>query len=162
MYQAVFNDEKYLMHFNKNHSSKNGQFTSGDGDGDGVADDHRNRSKNVNKGQGSGSGSSTSYKSSKGSKAASKGKDGDFKKPKMTSEQKQDTAAGLVSLFAMAPAMTFMSYKMAQDGESFAALLYGMSAGMWTATGIVSLGNARSSRQDQVRQAKREYNSKKN
>ena len=36
---------EYLIHFNKNHSSKNGQFTSGDGDGDGVVNDHKNRIK---------------------------------------------------------------------------------------------------------------------
>lgn len=36
----------YLIHFNKNHSPKNGQFTSGDGDSDGVRDDHHNYSKN--------------------------------------------------------------------------------------------------------------------
>jgi len=36
----------YLVHFNHNHSRKNGQFTSGDGDGDGVVDDHHNYSKN--------------------------------------------------------------------------------------------------------------------
>lgn len=36
----------YLIHFNKNHSSKNGRFVSGDGDGDGVLDDHHNYSKN--------------------------------------------------------------------------------------------------------------------
>ena len=35
----------YLCHYNKNHSPKNGQFTSGDGDGDGVSNDHANRSK---------------------------------------------------------------------------------------------------------------------
>ena len=35
----------YLAHFNKNHSSKNGQFISGDGDGDGIADDHAHRGK---------------------------------------------------------------------------------------------------------------------
>ena len=33
----------YLIHFNKNHSSKNGQFISGDGDGDGIVDDHNNQ-----------------------------------------------------------------------------------------------------------------------
>ena len=33
----------YLIHFNKNHSAKNGQFVSGDGDGDGIVDDHGNR-----------------------------------------------------------------------------------------------------------------------
>ena len=33
----------YLIHYNKNHSSKNGQFVSGDGDGDGIANDHANR-----------------------------------------------------------------------------------------------------------------------
>lgn len=36
----------YLVHFNKNHSSKDGRFTSGDGDGDGIVNDHANRSKN--------------------------------------------------------------------------------------------------------------------
>lgn len=36
----------YLVHFNKNHSSKNGQFTFGDGDGDNIRDDHHNYSKN--------------------------------------------------------------------------------------------------------------------
>lgn len=36
----------YLVHFNKNHSSKNGQFTFGDGDGDGISDDHHNYKKN--------------------------------------------------------------------------------------------------------------------
>jgi hypothetical protein len=35
----------YLVHFNKNHSPKNGQFTSGDGDGDGISNDHAHRSK---------------------------------------------------------------------------------------------------------------------
>ena len=34
---------KYLMHFNMNHSPKNGQFIAGDGDGDGIIDDHRNQ-----------------------------------------------------------------------------------------------------------------------
>lgn len=38
----------YLIHYNKNHSSKNGRFTSGDGDGDGIANDHANRSKKSN------------------------------------------------------------------------------------------------------------------
>lgn len=33
----------YLIHFNRNHSSKNGQFTSGDGDGDGTRNDHAHR-----------------------------------------------------------------------------------------------------------------------
>lgn len=36
----------YLVHFNKNHSSKNGQFTFGDGDGDNIRDDHHNYAKN--------------------------------------------------------------------------------------------------------------------
>lgn len=36
----------YLVHFNKNHSSKDGRFVSGDGDGDGVVNDHRNQTKN--------------------------------------------------------------------------------------------------------------------
>ena len=35
----------YLVHFNKNHSKKNGQFVSGDGDGDGIANDHANQRK---------------------------------------------------------------------------------------------------------------------
>lgn len=33
----------YLIHYNKNHSPKNGQFISGDGDGDGVVNDHAHR-----------------------------------------------------------------------------------------------------------------------
>lgn len=37
----------YLIHFNGNHSSKNGQFISGDGDKDGIVDDHAHRSKTV-------------------------------------------------------------------------------------------------------------------
>ena len=36
----------YLIHFNKLHSRKNGQFISGDGDGDGTADEHHRYSKN--------------------------------------------------------------------------------------------------------------------
>ena len=36
----------YLVHFNKNHSPKNGQFVSGDGDGDGVINDYKNQKKN--------------------------------------------------------------------------------------------------------------------
>ena len=40
----------YLIHFNGNHSSKNGQFVSGDGDKDGVIDDHHNYARNKNKG----------------------------------------------------------------------------------------------------------------
>ena len=35
----------YLVHFNKNHSKKNGQFTYGDGDGDGTADEHHRYTK---------------------------------------------------------------------------------------------------------------------
>ena len=35
----------YLIHFNKNHSKKNGQFISGDGDGDGIPNDHAARKK---------------------------------------------------------------------------------------------------------------------
>lgn len=38
----------YLVHFNKNHNPKNGQFDYGDGDGDGIADDHAHRSKKKN------------------------------------------------------------------------------------------------------------------
>lgn len=37
--------QNYIIHYNKNHSSKNGQFVSGDGDGDGIANDHANRRK---------------------------------------------------------------------------------------------------------------------
>lgn len=37
----------YLIHFNRNHSPKNGQFTSGDGDGDGINNDHAHMSKTV-------------------------------------------------------------------------------------------------------------------
>lgn len=40
----------YLIHFNKNHSSKNGRFTSGDGDGDGIANDHSHSSKRTHAG----------------------------------------------------------------------------------------------------------------
>ena len=36
----------YLVHFNKLHSKKNGQFVSGDGDSDGIADEHHRYSKN--------------------------------------------------------------------------------------------------------------------
>lgn len=36
----------YLVHFNGNHSSKNGRFTNGDGDNDGIVDDHHNYSRN--------------------------------------------------------------------------------------------------------------------
>lgn len=35
----------YLVHYNKNHSKSNGQFTSGDGDGDGIVNDHANQYK---------------------------------------------------------------------------------------------------------------------
>ena len=35
----------YLIHFNKNHSKANGQFTSGDGDGDGRGDEHHRYTK---------------------------------------------------------------------------------------------------------------------
>lgn len=37
----------YLVHYNKNHSKKNGQFVSGDGDGDGVVNDHANQKKQL-------------------------------------------------------------------------------------------------------------------
>lgn len=33
----------YLVHFNRNHDSKNGQFTYGDGDADGITNDHKNQ-----------------------------------------------------------------------------------------------------------------------
>ena len=45
MYQAVRKDSTYLIHYNKNHSKANGQFTSGDGDGDGIVNDHANQRK---------------------------------------------------------------------------------------------------------------------
>ena len=37
----------YLVHFNSNHSPKNGQFIRGDGDKDGIVDDHGHRRKGV-------------------------------------------------------------------------------------------------------------------
>lgn len=45
MYKAVLASDTYLIHYNKNHSKANGQFTSGDGDGDGIANDHANQAK---------------------------------------------------------------------------------------------------------------------
>lgn len=45
MYKAVLSSDSYLIHYNKNHSKANGQFTSGDGDGDGIANDHANQRK---------------------------------------------------------------------------------------------------------------------
>lgn len=50
VYKAVFNDNS-LYHYNKNHSSKNGQFVSGDGDGDGITDDHAHRSERKKSGK---------------------------------------------------------------------------------------------------------------
>lgn len=35
----------YLVHFNKNHNPKNGQFAPGDGDGDGQINDNVNRKR---------------------------------------------------------------------------------------------------------------------
>lgn len=35
----------YLIHYNKNHNPKNGQFAPGDGNGDGIVNDHANRKK---------------------------------------------------------------------------------------------------------------------
>lgn len=43
MYEIKY--PSYLVHFNKNHSDKNGQFISGDGDGDGQINDHKNKKK---------------------------------------------------------------------------------------------------------------------
>lgn len=40
-----YNYPNYLIHYNKNHSKSNGQFTSGDGDGDGIANDHAHQKK---------------------------------------------------------------------------------------------------------------------
>lgn len=48
-HSIVVNCGNYLVHYNKNHSKTNGQFTSGDGDGDGIVDDHHNQSKFLNK-----------------------------------------------------------------------------------------------------------------
>lgn len=45
----------YLIHYNKNHSSKNGRFVSGDGDGDGILDDHHNYARNKQAQSGGGS-----------------------------------------------------------------------------------------------------------
>lgn len=45
MYQTIRKDSNYLIHYNKNHSKANGQFTSGDGDGDGITNDHANQRK---------------------------------------------------------------------------------------------------------------------
>ena len=45
----------YLIHYNKNHSSKNGRFVSGDGDGDGISDDHHNYARNKQAQSGGGS-----------------------------------------------------------------------------------------------------------
>lgn len=42
-------DQKYIAHFNKNHSNKDGRFVSGDGDGDGQVNDRANRSKKTDK-----------------------------------------------------------------------------------------------------------------
>lgn len=33
----------YLVHYNKNHNPKNGQFAPGDGDGDGVVNDRKSK-----------------------------------------------------------------------------------------------------------------------
>ena len=41
----------YLIHYNKNHSTKNGQFISGDGDGDGIINDHSHKSSNGSSGK---------------------------------------------------------------------------------------------------------------
>ena len=40
----------YLIHFNGLHSSKNGQFVSGDGDKDGIINDHAHRNPGYNGG----------------------------------------------------------------------------------------------------------------
>ena len=39
----------YLAHFNRNHDSRNGQFTYGDGDADGITDDHHHKSNTIKK-----------------------------------------------------------------------------------------------------------------
>lgn len=40
-HSVMVNCGNYLVHYNKNHSKANGQFTSGDGDGDGVVNDRK-------------------------------------------------------------------------------------------------------------------------
>ena len=47
MYKS--NYPTYLVHFNKNHDPKNGQFAEGDGDGDGIVDDRHYNSKFENR-----------------------------------------------------------------------------------------------------------------
>jgi hypothetical protein len=41
----------YLIHFNQNHSSKDGRFVSGDGDGDGIVNDHSSKKENKENGK---------------------------------------------------------------------------------------------------------------
>lgn len=55
-----YSTSTYLVHFNKNHSSKDGKFTYGDGDGDGIIDDHRNGRKGQSGSSSRSSGSSKS------------------------------------------------------------------------------------------------------
>lgn len=45
----------YLIHFNRNHSPKNGRFISGDGDGDGIFNDRKNQKSPNDSGLSSGS-----------------------------------------------------------------------------------------------------------
>lgn len=52
----------YLIHYNKNHSKANGQFTSGDGDGDGIANDHANQRKSQSGGKSGGYSKTSGYK----------------------------------------------------------------------------------------------------
>ena len=81
----------YLIHFNQNHSSKNGQFTFGDGDGDGVRNDHANARKNPD----NRSSSSRNSGSSKGGSLSIKGKSfaGDFNDATVTT----DSSTGVMS-----------------------------------------------------------------
>lgn len=81
----------YLIHFNQNHSSKNGQFTSGDGDGDGVRNDHANARKNPD----NRSSLSRNLGSSKGKSLSIKGKSfaGDFNDATVTT----DSSTGVMS-----------------------------------------------------------------
>lgn len=51
----------YLIHFNQNHSPKNGQFTFGDGDSDGVSDERGRRGRYKPEAIGNGSQYQTQY-----------------------------------------------------------------------------------------------------
>lgn len=49
-YIVSYNEKQtYIAHFNKNHSPKDGKFTSGDGDGDGIINERKQYKRNKNK-----------------------------------------------------------------------------------------------------------------